>query len=236
MAKASLARLRDLYEAALPQSDLEDGVVEVVIRKAQQIDFLPIVDEARRVLDDGNQEFAPVDLSQISVPTEKAALFAGRTTVTPSPKRRIRQVAAPVEKPEPHHHYEDEPEESIAATSSPRSLTGTSHRSPLRFRSRPKKPRHQDEAGRAHKPAVASKPKKAAKPAAKRPPVEGEGQACGEERLAPLEGRPRPAAARPGSGAPADPLPAHPASSLESRYAQSNGSGSGSDPISGGAP
>lgn len=108
-ARASLARLRDLYEAALPQSSLEDGVVAVVIRKQPPIDFLPIVDEARRVLDDGNQEFAPVDLSQISLPTEKAAIFAGKTTVTPAPKRRIRQVPVTVIRPEAH--YEDEPEE-----------------------------------------------------------------------------------------------------------------------------
>jgi hypothetical protein len=108
-AKASLARLRDLYEAALPHSLIEDGVVTVAVKKQPQIDFLPIVDEARRVLDDGNQEFAPVDLSQISLPTEKAAIFAGKTTVTPSPKRRIRQPVAPVVRPEPH--FDDEAEE-----------------------------------------------------------------------------------------------------------------------------
>jgi hypothetical protein len=110
MARASLARLRDLYEAALPQSYIEDGTVTVVIRKQPQIDFLPIVDEARRVLDDGNQEFAPVDLSQITLPTEKAALFVGKTTITPSPKRRIRHVPAPVPKPETH--VDDDAEES----------------------------------------------------------------------------------------------------------------------------
>jgi hypothetical protein len=109
-AKASLARLRDLYEAALPHSLLEDGVVTVTIKKSPQIDFLPIVDEARRVLDDGNQEFAPVDLSQISLPTEKAAMFVGKTTITPSPKRRIRQPVAPIVRPEPH--FDDESEES----------------------------------------------------------------------------------------------------------------------------
>jgi len=108
-ARASLARLRDLYEAALPQSHMEDGVVVVAIRKQPQIDFLPIVDEARRVLDDGNQEFAPVDLSQLTVPTEKAALFAGKTTVTPSPKRRIRPPAPPVVRTETH--FEEEGEE-----------------------------------------------------------------------------------------------------------------------------
>jgi hypothetical protein len=108
-ARSSLARLRELYEAALPQSYVEDGMVTVVIRKQPQIDFLPIVDEARRVLDDGNQEFPPVDLSQIQLPTEKAALFVGRTTVTPSPKRRIRHVPKPVVRQEVH--FDEDAEE-----------------------------------------------------------------------------------------------------------------------------
>lgn len=109
-ARGSLARLRELYEAALPQSFVEDGMVTVVVKKQPQIDFLPIVDEARRVLDDGNQEFAPVDLSQIALPTEKAAMFVGKTTITPSPKRRIRQPIAPIVRPEPH--FDEESEES----------------------------------------------------------------------------------------------------------------------------
>jgi len=109
-ARSSLARLRELYEAALPQSYIEEGMVTVAIKKQPQIDFLPIVDEARRVLDDGNQEFAPVDLSAISLPTEKASMFVGKTTITPSPKRRIRHVPPPVVKQEVH--FDEDSEES----------------------------------------------------------------------------------------------------------------------------
>jgi hypothetical protein len=160
IARASLARLRDLYEAALPQSEIEDGVVEVEVRKSQQIDFLPIVDEARRVLDDGNQEFAPVDLSQISVPTEKAGLFSGRTTVTPAPKRRIRQVAAPAVRQETQHHYEDEPEESDRGNF----LAAQSHRHefPPLAEPVPIKPRKS-----AHVKPVKKPASRAAKPSAK---------------------------------------------------------------------
>jgi hypothetical protein len=162
-AKASLSRLRDLYEAALPHSHIDDGVVTVVVKKHPQIDFLPIVDEARRVLDDGNQEFAPVDLSQISLPTEKAAMFAGRTTITPSPKRRIRQPVAPVIRPEPH--FDDESEEpdrgNFLAAQSHRHAPVLEAEPPI---IRPKKP------VKPIKPpkAAAAKPAKA-KPAAKPP-------------------------------------------------------------------
>jgi hypothetical protein len=108
-ARANLTRLRELYEAALPQSFVDDGMVTVVVKKQSQIDFLPIVDEARRVLDDGNQEFAPVDLSQVALPTEKAVLFVGKTSVTPSPKRRIRQAPQPAIRQEVH--FDDDTEE-----------------------------------------------------------------------------------------------------------------------------
>jgi hypothetical protein len=108
-ARAALTRLRDLFEAALPHARVEDGMVTVAVRKQPQIDFLPIVDEARRVLDDGNQEFPAVDLSDVALPTEKAALFAGKTTITPSPKRRIRHVPQPVVAREPR--FDDESEE-----------------------------------------------------------------------------------------------------------------------------
>jgi hypothetical protein len=127
-ARASLARLRELYEAALPQSYIEDGMVTVVIRKHPQIDFLPIVDEARRVLDDGNQEFAPVDLSQISLPTEKASLFVGKTTITPSPKRRIRHVPPPIVRQEVHFDEDsEEPDRGNFLASQPHRPDGGDH-------------------------------------------------------------------------------------------------------------
>ena len=167
-ARASLARLRDLYEAALPQSHLEDGVVVVAIRKQPQIDFLPIVDEARRVLDDGNQEFAPVDLSQLTVPTEKAALFAGKTTVTPSPKRRIRPPAPPVVRTETH--FEEEGEEPDRGNF----LAAQSHRHPPELEIAPpiKTSRPSHAPTKSHKPTRApakapARPAPKSKPAAK---------------------------------------------------------------------
>lgn len=179
-ARASLGRLRDLYEAALPQSLIEDGVVEVVIRKSPPIDFLPIVDEARRVLDDGNQEFAPVDLSQITVPTEKAALFSGKTTVTPAPRRRIRHVAPPVVRQE-HHHYDDEPEEPDRGNFL--AAQPHSHDAPVEEASETKpKPKSASRPARKEKPGAskpAERPKAAAKPksragkSAARPPKGG---------------------------------------------------------------
>jgi hypothetical protein len=160
-AKASLARLRDLYEAALPHSLIEDGIVTVAVKKQPPIDFLPIVDEARRVLDDGNQEFAPVDLSQISLPTEKAAIFAGKTTVTPSPKRRIRQPVAQVVRPEPHFDEEsDEPDRGnfLAAQSHRQLPEEPAPPIPRPVRKEPVRP--------VKKPAKSPKPRPVAKPKA----------------------------------------------------------------------
>jgi hypothetical protein len=164
-ARASLARLRDLYEAALPQSHIEDGVVVVAVKKQAQIDFLPIVDEARRVLDDGNQEFAPVDLSQLQVPTEKAAIFAGKTTVTPSPKRRIRPPIVPVARPETH--FEEEGDESdrgnFLAAQSHKSLPELELAPPIKKPARPASPPKAAAKKRPHpaKPARPRHPPKA---------------------------------------------------------------------------
>ena len=162
-AAASLARLRDLYEAALPQSHLEDGVVIVAIRKQPQIDFLPIVDEARRVLDDGNQEFAPVDLSQITLPTEKAAMFVGQDHGHAFAEAPDPPPAPPVVRTETH--FEEEAEEpdrgNFLAAQSHRARSASS-RSRRRSR-RQSAPRRED----------AAKPSKSAAPppkqAARRP-------------------------------------------------------------------
>jgi hypothetical protein len=177
-AKASLGRLRELYEAALPQSFLEDGVVTVVVRKQPQIDFLPIVDEARRVLDDGNQEFAPVDLSQITLPAEKASLFAGKTTITPAPKRRIRPVPAPVVKAEVHHNFDDDAEESdrgnfLAAQSHrPAATEPAAAPAPKRKKAGPTPPASREkDAKRAPKEPVRGKPVAKVKPAKTRQPA-----------------------------------------------------------------
>lgn len=173
-ARSALTRLRELYEAALPQCYLEDGMVTVVIRKNPPIDFLPIVDEARRVLDDGNQEFAPVDLSHVVPPTEKAALFVGKTTVTPSPKRRIRQVPQPVVRQEVHFeddgedqdrgnflaaqsHRHEEPEEPKRPKKAARNRTAE-----RKVAKRPA-PARNNRGGTAKKPSKPAKPSKSAK-------------------------------------------------------------------------
>ncbi len=106
--KAALERLSDLFEAALPQAQKDEGVVTVVVRKAPTIDFLPIVDEARRVLDEGNQEFQPVDFSQVVVPTEAASLFVGKTNVSPAPRPKVKFVPPPVVVPVVKHDPEGE--------------------------------------------------------------------------------------------------------------------------------
>lgn len=83
-ARGNLQRLKELFEAALPQTFVTDGAVTVPVRKQPSIDFLPIIDEARRVLDEGNQDFPPVDLRELMVvPAEQARLFVGKTTVIP---------------------------------------------------------------------------------------------------------------------------------------------------------
>lgn len=88
--RAAMQRLRELYEAALPQAFQQDGAVGVVIRKLPAIDFLPIVDESRRVLDEGNQDFPPVDLRELQVvPAEHARLYYGKTTVVPIVRPKV---------------------------------------------------------------------------------------------------------------------------------------------------
>ncbi|HYC77322.1 MAG TPA: hypothetical protein VEI02_06810 [Planctomycetota bacterium] len=99
--RTNLQRLRELYEAALPQSFSNDGAVTVLVRKNPTIDFLPIVDEARRVLDDGNQEFPPVDLRELMVvPAENARLFIGKTNVVPVIRPKV-EAPPPIPRPAP---------------------------------------------------------------------------------------------------------------------------------------
>jgi hypothetical protein len=94
--RSNLQRLRELYEAALPQAFHQDDAVAVVIRKLPSIDFLPIVDEARRVLDDGNQDFPPIDMKELMVvPAEHARMFVGKTTVVPVARPRVEPPQAP---------------------------------------------------------------------------------------------------------------------------------------------
>ena len=138
----------------------------VAIRKQPQIDFLPIVDEARRVLDDGNQEFAPVDLSQISLPTEKAAMFVGKTTITPSPKRRIRQVRSP-RSSAPRRTSRTSRRSLTAATSSPPSLTSAMSEEPTPADPEAEAPRARRSSRRNSKPAKAPPPKPRRRPSAK---------------------------------------------------------------------
>lgn len=162
-ARGNLARLRDLYEAALPQSVLDDGMVSVVIKKQLQIDFLPIVDEARRVLDDGNQEFAPVDLSAVTLPTEKAALFVGKTSITPSPKKRIRQAVQPVIKQEVH--FDEDSEESDRGNF----LASQPHRADEEPAAKPGKKSKKGASSKAPKKAAPAPPKKPKAPVAAKP-------------------------------------------------------------------
>jgi hypothetical protein len=89
-AKTALQRLRDLYTAALPGVFDADGAVGVAVKRHPSIDFLPIIDEARRVLDEGNQDFPAVDLRELMVvPAEHARLFVGKTNVVPVVRPKI---------------------------------------------------------------------------------------------------------------------------------------------------
>jgi hypothetical protein len=93
-ARGNLQRLKELFEAALPQTFVTDGAVTVPVKKQPSIDFLPIIDEARRVLDEGNQDFPPVDLRELMVvPAEQARLYVGKTTVIPIVRQKVEPPA-----------------------------------------------------------------------------------------------------------------------------------------------
>ncbi len=117
IARGNLQRLKDLYEAALPQTYQSDGAVTVSIKRQPSIDFLPILDEARRLLDDGNQDFPPIDPRELMiVPAEHARMFVGKTTVIPivrpkvePPKPGVKAVSvAGATKAKSDHHAHSE--------------------------------------------------------------------------------------------------------------------------------
>jgi hypothetical protein len=90
IARANLQRLKELYEAALPQTFQSEGAVTVLVKRQPAIDFLPIIDEARRVLDEGNQDFPPVDPRELMVvPAEHARMYVGKTTVIPIVRPKV---------------------------------------------------------------------------------------------------------------------------------------------------
>ena len=101
-ARSNLERIKELYEAALPGHMQNEGAIVVPVKKSPSIDFLPIVDEARRVVDDGQQEFEPVDESaRMIVPAERAGDLGSRSSPLPEPKVKVVRVVPEAAKPTP---------------------------------------------------------------------------------------------------------------------------------------